>query len=326
MSIAMHISRFVKAPKDWKNSRNRNFFCRICYKKLKIYLLDTNFVVKYRKIICALCALHKNSGGKMKNEPKQKQYGYALANVYDILNDGIDHAKWADFYEECISRFSDIPVSEICETACGTGGMALEMAKRGYDVTASDISGEMLTAAESKVRSAGFSVRFVLQDMRNIKMYSQKDFLLCMLDSMNYLTSRADIAAALECAFKALKPGGLFVFDMNSKHKFECVYADNAYVLEDDGVYCGWENSYNPKTKNCDFYLSIFMQNPDGSYRRENEVQRERMYTVRQMTGIIAETGFELCGIFGSEHFEPANENVHDRLFYVLKKTSSLTH
>ena len=247
-------------------------------------------------------------------------YGNALANTYDILNDGIDHAAWADFVEKCIEKFSDIKVSEICETACGTGLMACELARRGYSVTASDLSEEMLAVAENRARNEDLDVRFVLQDMRYAKMYSQKDLVLCMLDSMNYLTKREDIASAIESAAGALKNGGLFIFDMNSKYKFENIYSDNSYVLESDGVYCGWQNYYNPKTKICDFYLSIFTENDDGSYTRCDEYQREKMYTVRQMTKLIDESGFELCGIFSDFDFGIADENLNERLYYVLKK------
>ena len=42
---------------------------------------------------------------------ENKQYGSALANAYDILNDGIDYQMWADFIEQCIKKFSNIPVS-----------------------------------------------------------------------------------------------------------------------------------------------------------------------------------------------------------------------
>ena len=249
-----------------------------------------------------------------------KQYGSAMSNAYDVLNDGIDHNEWADFIEECVSRFSDIPVKEICETACGTGSMSCELAKRGYSVTAGDLSEDMLTAAEMKARDMNLSVRFVLQDMRSAKMYSEKDLAICLLDSMNYLTKREDIASALESAAGALKNGGLFIFDMNSKYKFENIYSDNSYVLESDGVYCGWQNYYNPKTKICDFYLSIFTENDDGSYTRCDEYQREKMYTVRQMTKLIDESGFELCGIFSDFDFGIADENLNERLYYVLKK------
>jgi ubiquinone/menaquinone biosynthesis C-methylase UbiE len=251
---------------------------------------------------------------------KDKQYGYAMANAYDMLNDGIDHNAWADFIEEAVKRYSDIPVKDICETACGTGTMACELAKRGYNITASDISEDMLTAAEMKAREMALPVMFVLQDMRYTKMYSQKDLVLCLLDSMNYLTKRDDIVSALESAYKSLKDGGLFIFDMNSKFKFENIYSDNSYILESDGIYCGWENYYNPKTKICDFYLSIFSQDKDGKYIRSDEFQRERMYTVRQMTSMIQNTGFKLCGIFGGFDFSDGDENTCDRLYYILKK------
>lgn len=249
-----------------------------------------------------------------------KQYGSAMSAVYDALNDGIDHAGWADFIEECVKRFSDIPVNEICETACGTGSMACELAKRGYSITAGDISEDMLSAAEMKARDMGLSVRFVLQDMRYAKMYTKKDLVICLLDSMNYLLKREDIVSALESAYSCLKDGGLYIFDMNSKYKFENIYSDNSYVLESEGIYCGWENYYNPKTKICDFYLSIFTEDADGRYTRSDEYQREKMYTVRQMTKTIEASGFKICGIFGGFCFENGDENTDERLYYVLKK------
>lgn len=247
-------------------------------------------------------------------------YGNALAGTYDILNDGIDHAAWADFIENCVKRFSDIEVSEICETACGTGIMACELARRGYDVTASDLSEEMLSVAENRARNENLSIRFVVQDMRYTKMYSKKDLIICLLDSMNYLTHRQDIKYALESAYENLNDGGLFIFDMNSKYKFEHIYSDNSYVLESDGVYCGWQNYYNSSTKICDFYLSIFTENPDGTYTRSDEYQREKMYTIRQMKPIIKDCGFELCGIFSDFDFSDGDENCDERLYYVLKK------
>lgn len=250
-------------------------------------------------------------------------YGAALAEAYDALNDGIEPASVADFIFECVKKHSDIPVRDICETACGTGSMACELASRGYRVTASDISQDMLTAADRKARARGLEVRYVLQDMRHAIMYAPKDLMLCLLDSMNYLLSKEDVLCALESALGCLKPGGLFIFDMNSRYKFETVYGENAYVLESEDVYCGWQNDYNPVTRLCRFYLSLFREEPDGRYSRADEEQRERMYTVRQMTGYIESAGFELCGIYGDMTFAPADEKRHERLYYVLKKRVS---
>lgn len=247
-------------------------------------------------------------------------YGYALANAYDALNDGIAHKDWADFIIECAARYSDIGISEICELACGTGSMACELASRGYFVTASDLSPEMLCAAENKARLANLDIRFVCQDMRYARMYSCKDLAICLLDSINYLTKSDDVLKTFESVYSCIKPGALFIFDTNSKYKFENIYADNTYVLEADGVFCAWENCYNPKTKICDFYLSIFAREKNGKYTRCDEAQKEKMYTVKQITTLAQKAGFEFCGAFGDFSFTPADENRDERIYYVLKK------
>ncbi len=249
-------------------------------------------------------------------------YGNTMASVYDALNDGIDTKTWADFICACFGRFSCKKVSKICEIACGTGSMAVEMAGRGYDVTASDLSVEMLSEAEFKARSAGTDVRFVSADMRNFSLYSKADAVLCLLDSMNYLLKPSDFAETLRSVYRNLSNGGLFVFDINSKKKFESTYGDNAYVIESDGVLCAWQNFYNPKTKICDFYLSIFTEDEDGRYERTDEHQRERMYTVRSVRKMLSEAGFELCGIFADYDFSEAYEEKDERLYIVAKKNS----
>ncbi len=247
-------------------------------------------------------------------------YGNTMASVYDALNDGIDTKAWADFICSAFERYSDIPVGRICEIACGTGSMAIEMSKRGYDVTASDLSPEMLTEAEFKARNANTSIRFVASDMRNFSLYSKADAVLCLLDSMNYLTKPSDFAQTLASVHKNLSDGGVFIFDVNSKKKFQITYGDNAYVIENEGVLCAWQNFYNPNTKICDFYLSIFTECEDGRYERTDEHQRERMYTERSIKKMLSDSGFELCGIFGDYDFRSGSEDADERLYIVAKK------
>ena len=247
-------------------------------------------------------------------------YGNTMASVYDALNDGIDTAGWADFICEAFGRYSDIPVSKICEIACGTGSMAIEMSKRGYDVTASDLSAEMLTEAEFKSRNAGLDIRFVSSDMRGFSLYNKADAILCLLDSMNYLTKPSDFAQTVNSVYQNLAVGGLFIFDINSKKKFETTYGDNAYVIENEGVLCAWQNFYNPKSKICDFYLSIFTENENGSYQRTDEHQRERMYTLRSVRKALTDAGFEMCGVFSDYAFSNADEERDERLYIVAKK------
>ena len=81
---------------------------------------------------------------------KTEEYGKYLSQTYDFLNTDINYAEWADFYCECFRKYSQVPVKNICEMACGTGNMALELQKRGYSVTAFDLSEHMLTVADKK--------------------------------------------------------------------------------------------------------------------------------------------------------------------------------
>ncbi|MBR3996586.1 MAG: class I SAM-dependent methyltransferase [Clostridia bacterium] len=247
-------------------------------------------------------------------------YGNTMASVYDALNDGIDTVSCADFICAAFEKYSDIQIKRICEIACGTGTMAIEMAKRGFDVTASDLSVEMLTEAEYKARNSNASVRFVSADMRNFSLFSKADAVLCLLDSMNYLTKPSDFCSTLESVHKNLSNGGIFIFDINSKKKFETTYADNAYVLENQGVLCAWQNFYNEKTKICDFYLSIFTEDEDGRYNRTDEHQRERMYTLRSIKKMMSDTGFEICGVFSNYDFTQGFEETDERLYIIAKK------
>ncbi len=247
-------------------------------------------------------------------------YGNTMASVYDALNDSIDYAAWADFLIRIFEKYSERDVKRICEIACGTGSMSTELSLRGYDVTASDISPEMLTEAEYKSRQAGASVRYVSADMRSFSLYSAADVCICLLDSMNYLLSPSDFSEAVKSVYKNLANGGLFVFDINSKSKFENTYSDNAYVIENEGVLCAWQNFYNAKSKICDFYLSIFTECEDGRYVRTDEHQRERMYTLRSVKKILSDCGFELCGVFSDYDFTEGNEEKDERLYIVAKK------
>lgn len=223
----------------------------------------------------------------------------SLAPVYDRLNADIDYSAWADHIERQFSEFGKKPVTSVLDLACGTGSMTVELARRGYDMTGIDLSEDMLAVARAKCDGERFrhSVLLVRQDMAEFELYGTVDAIVCCLDSLNYLTDTASLSRTLAHVHNYLEPDGLFVFDMNAPAKFERVYADNSYVLEDEGILCAWQNSYNKKTKLCDFYLSIFLEDKDGTWLRFDEEQRERCYSLRTVEKLLCETGFEICSV-----------------------------
>ena len=62
-----------------------------------------------------------------------------FASVYDALMDDVDYEAWAT---DCLARIAAKGVAprSVCDCACGTGGIALQLARRGMNVTGVDIS------------------------------------------------------------------------------------------------------------------------------------------------------------------------------------------
>lgn len=252
---------------------------------------------------------------------KSKGYGRCLSETYDKLNADVDANVWAQFCEDCFGRFAKTEVKHICEIACGTGSVSIVLEKKGYKMTSSDLSESMLSIADNKAFEAGCrNIVFAKQDMCSFTASNKAGAVICLLDSVNCLLTPKDVKSCFESAYDILVDGGVFVFDVNSKHKFENIYADNAYVLEDEGVLCAWQNFYDAEKKICDFYLSFFLENEDGLYEREDEHNKERMYSLKNITSYLAAAGFSEIKVFGGMDFSDADENRDERLFFVAVK------
>ena len=261
--------------------------------------------------------------------------GYeAIAHVYDKLNAEIDYAAWADFVERCFDRFLPHRPELLLDLACGTGSMTLELAKRGYDMIGVDGSADMLSEAFSRAIDAP-TVLWLHQDMRAFELYGTVGAVTCCLDSLNYLLSPDDLQKTLSCVHNYLDPGGLFLFDMNTPYKFQSIYGSNAYVLEDElvygagtdaeervPVYCGWQNTYHPDTRICDFDLSLFEELPDGNYRRDDEHQQERCYTMEEILNALKASNLELLGVWSDFQFSTPTDTT-ERWYFAARAVKS---
>ncbi len=238
--------------------------------------------------------------------------GYtAIARIYDKLNADISYKSWADFVEACFDRYLGARPSLVLDLACGTGSMTLEMAERGYDMIGVDGSEDMLGVAFE--RSIGKGILYLCQDMRSFELYGTVGAVLCCLDSINYLLDEKDLKKTFGLVHNYLDPNGLFLFDVNTPYKFENVYSDNAYILEDEilyegeelpsAVFCGWQNQYDRESGICDFYLSVFEEDENGRYIRQDEHQRERCYTLDTIKKLLSESGLEFVGCFADFDF-----------------------
>ena len=241
-----------------------------------------------------------------------------LSRVYDSINSDIDYKAWADFIEKIIEREARLRPELVLDLGCGTGKMTLELASRGYDMTGIDYSPDMLDVARDEAEEQGADVLWLCQDMREFELYGTVDLTVSCLDCINHLTRPSDVEKTFKLVHNYLIPDGLFIFDINGKYKFENIYADRSYVMEEQGGVCIWQNNYDEKKKICDFYITLFEECDDGRYERYDEEQRERMYTLSEMKRMLKKSNLEFIGAYSNFEFAEATD-MDERIYIVAR-------
>ncbi len=245
---------------------------------------------------------------------------FALSAGYDRLNSETDYSNWAAFIKNAFEKYSDIEVKDVLDLACGTGAMTFPLHALGYDMTALDLSCEMLSCAMETAQERGIDdILWLCQDMRSFELYGTVQAAVCTLDGINHLTGATDLVKCLNLLHNYIEPGGLFVFDVNTPRKFKNFYGENDYILEDENIMCCWQNDYNEKRRICTFYLTVFEKTDGGLWKRTDTEQRERCYSQKQLEGSLERAGFEVCGFFGGFDFRDAKGD-DDRWYIVAKR------
>ena len=242
-----------------------------------------------------------------------------LAPFYDAMNGDVDYEGWADFYERELRRYEKEKTSLVLDLGCGTGSMTKALAHRGYDMTGVDYSPEMLDIARQRAEKEGLdNILWLCQDMTEFELYGTVEAVVSSLDCINHITEKASLSQCFSLVHNYLSPGGLFLFDVNSPYKFETVYGDRAYLLEDENAFCAWQNCYRKRSGLCDFYITLFEKQSDGSYLRREEFQREKMYTEKTLRKLLSATGFEVLSVSGGldGHVPTATD---ERLYFTAR-------
>ena len=165
-----------------------------------------------------------------------------LAASYDRLTNDVDYEATVDFYFEILKRENLRPRTAV-DLACGTGSVTAILARKGLEVTGVDMSEEMLTEAFQKVMDMDNPPRFVCQKLQELYLLRGVDLAVCALDSLDYVTDPKDCAEAIRRVYRALNPGGIFIFDVNTPEKLRAMDGQ-VFLDENDDVYCVWRGMF----------------------------------------------------------------------------------
>ncbi|MBQ3092459.1 MAG: class I SAM-dependent methyltransferase [Clostridia bacterium] len=240
-----------------------------------------------------------------------------LARHYDTLTFDVDYAGYADFADRLFKKYK-IPGNLILEQACGTGSLTLELARRGYEMIASDLSPDMLVAAQEKCVDLPEQPVFICQDMCELDLYGTVDGCVCALDSLNYLTEQWQLKRAIKGVATFLNKGGLFIFDVKTPRMFSELDGVSA-VWEEEGLFAAWQYGYDKKSMRAAHAVDLFERQKNGSYKRYGETHYQRAYTREKIEEILGQNGFTIVGVYKDTRLHKADDNT-DRLYYAALK------
>ena len=241
----------------------------------------------------------------------------SFARYYDGLTKNVEYTKRADYLCRLLKKWGHEPGLTL-DLACGTGTLTIELAKRGFDIYGVDGSMEMLSEAQQKAADAEMELLFLCQQMQRLDLYGTIDTVVCMLDSINHLTSEKDVMRAFQRVSLFMNPGALFVFDVNTLYKHREVLGNNTFVYDTDDVFCVWQNTWEPKTDKVRICLDFFER--DGHvYHRSSEHFVERAYSRELLEKMLQEAGLEVLAVYGDGTFEEPGEAC-ERAVFVARK------
>ncbi|MBB6673942.1 class I SAM-dependent DNA methyltransferase [Cohnella nanjingensis] len=256
-----------------------------------------------------------------------------FAAVYDRLMEEMPYAEWMSFARRCWERYGT--PRTVVDLGCGTGNIAIPMAKSGFRVFGIDLSADMLSVARSKweatpqrgairARDEDGSIRWLQQDMRDWELPEPADCVISFCDSLNYLTEPEDIVATLRQTYAGLANGGLFLFDVHAPEQLARYGEEQPFVLDERDVAYLWTCEYDAVRQEVEHDLTFFVREDSAGagsplYRRFEESHVQRAYDPAWLAEQLRAAGFELlhrCADFEWDEPDASSE----RLFFVARK------
>jgi ubiquinone/menaquinone biosynthesis C-methylase UbiE len=219
-----------------------------------------------------------------------------------------------DFYRAMATRARSAG-GAVLELACGTGRVAIRLARDGVRVVGLDISPAMIEVARKKSSGLG-TVRWVEGDMRSFELGEAFDLVLVPGHSFQVLNTPQDQLACLESIKRHLNPAGELVVHLDHMNR-ENVRWLGGLCTDQGGVFKAAEEflhpqtggqvralrawSYEPATQSATAQTVWEEMDGDGQVVRRVERRPVRLHCVfrLEMEHLLARAGFEIAAVYG---------------------------
>ena len=187
------------------------------------------------------------------------------------------------------------PGSSVLDLGCGVGRHSIELARRGFVVTAVDRTEVFLNQARRRAEAAGVEIEFVQSDMREFRGTSAFDGAINLFTTFGYFENPEDDLKVARNLFESLRKTARLVIDVMGKevlarrfrerdwHRFP----DGAILLEERKLRSGWDWLENRWTL------------VRGSERFESLLSH-RIYSGAELARLLRDAGFMSVALYGS--------------------------
>ncbi|MBA7694130.1 2-methoxy-6-polyprenyl-1,4-benzoquinol methylase [subsurface metagenome] len=205
--------------------------------------------------------------------------------------------------------------AHVLDLCCGTGQLAQRLIEHGYQVTGLDGSKEMLKFARENAPAA----EFILADARSFQLPDIYHAVISTFDSLNHIMELEELTTAFRNVHAALRPGGLFLFDLNLEAGYKADWNDNFGIVEEDHV-CVIRSSYHPEERTARFEATIFHM--DNDWQRSDLTLMQKCYSQSEILSALAAAGFIKIHAYASDLYKELVALTEDaeRGFFICQK------
>lgn len=228
-----------------------------------------------------------------------------FAYVYDEFMDATPYEKWCERICKLITKYGvskpernaqDVLDSEknlVVDLGCGTGTLTSALYARGYDMIGVDSSESMLGIAMEKRAKNNEEILYLLQDMRELELYSTVGTVVSVCDCVNYILEEEELLEVFSLVNNYLYPGGIFIFDFNTDYKYREVIGDTTIAENRDDCSFIWENYYDEASCINQYDVTVFVREEEELFRRFTETHYQKGYTCEQILSLLERAGLK---------------------------------
>lgn len=243
----------------------------------------------------------------------------SFAYWYDELMKDAPYDEWRAFVHKKIKQYGRADTKRLLDVGCGTGELAIRLAKDGFDVTGVDLSENMLAIAQAKAEQQRINVEFFQQNMTELEGFLPFDGVIIFCDSLNYLQNETDIQQTFQRIYELLHEGGLLLFDVHSVYKMDHVFQGATFASNDESISYIWICDPLETPHTVVHELTFFVQEEDGRYERYDEWHIQRTFDVKQYEQWLTSAGFTVLEVSADFTDVPPHDTA-ERIFFVAKK------